>query len=344
MDFENFLRLNSKEVNECLSTFLTEYIDESNKVNPKLGPLLEVFRDSCQGGKRVRAALIRLGFRLGEGDENLSSEVLKIAAGYEIFQTAILAHDDIIDKDELRRGRPSLYMLLGGDHYGISQAIILSDIGFFLCIRAINQTKFSSEIKFAAIESFTQTFLKTGLGEMLDVEVSFKGTANTQDIETVNLLKTADYSVVGPLKMGLVLSGNTQLLNSIETFGRYLGVAFQLQDDYLGIFGAESETGKSASSDIKEGKITLLYLTALEKSDSSEKEILKRLYGKKDLTEQEAEQVRRVFRDTEAADYCQEESLRLANLAKAEVENMVTSGDNRQTLLAMANFLIERTK
>lgn len=344
MDFLEFLKLNAQEVGGELDLFLKGFISVSKEINQKFGPLLNAFRDSCQGGKRVRAALIRLGYRLGEGDVKYEEDVLRVAAGYEIFQTAILSHDDIIDKDTLRRGNPSLYMRLGGDHYGISQAIVLSDIGFFLCMKAINETKFPDSIKNQAVSSFTDTFLKTGLGEMLDVEISFKGDVDIKDVETVNLLKTADYSVVGPLRLGLILSGGKHLLKNIELFGRLLGVAFQLQDDLLGIFGSEEETGKSAISDIKEGKTTLLFLTALKKANPVQKDILNKLYGKDNLSRDEVGKVRSVFLNTGAVDHCRQESIRLTNLAKEEIGLMDISDENRNLLLQMADFLIERTK
>lgn len=344
MNFIDFLKSNSVEVGEFINQYLSEYSAEAEKLSPKLVPLLNEFQKACEGGKRVRAGLIRLGYKLGGGGEEFEGDVLRIAAGYEIFQTAILSHDDIIDKDEMRRGNPSLYMRIGGGHYGVSQAIILSDIGFFLCVRCINQTTFNEVVKNRAIETFTQIFLNTGLGEMLDVEVSFKKQADLKDIETINLLKTADYSVVGPLKLGLVLSGNTALMPKIESFGRFLGMAFQLQDDLLGVFGSEEETGKSASSDIQEGKITLLYLTALERSDEGQKETLMNHYGKENLSLEQIEKVRSVFLESGAKLYCEAESLRLINLAKKEIEKIGLSDDNCRTLLQMADFLIERTK
>lgn len=362
MSFIDLLRKNAVEVNQLIDSYLLEYTKEVGNINPKFSFLLKNFSEAAKGGKRIRAALVRLGYELAEGEKRYSEEVLKIASGYEIFQTAILAHDDIIDKSELRRGEPSLYMRLGGDHYGISQAIILSDIGFFLTIKVINETNFPEEIKNKAIKSFTDTFLKTGLGEALDVEISFKQeNVNIEDVNTVNLFKTADYSVVGPLKLGIILAGGSQkLISDIEKFGEDLGVAFQLQDDILGVFGSEKETGKSTSSDIEEGKITLLYLKAYEKADKDQRAFLDENYGKgrrpeKVITHRVSRsdamksqaiigEIKDIFISTKAVEFCKIESINLIKRSKKVIEDMEVSKSHKELLFAMADFLIERTK
>lgn len=342
----DFLKKNAQEVDQFLERYLLEYTSEVENINPKFKFLMDNFRESCKGGKRIRAALVRLGYELANGNNTFEKQVLKVACGYEIFQTAILAHDDIIDKSELRRGEPSLYMRLGGGHYGISQAIILSDIGFFLTIKTISESDFSDAIKSKAIDTFTDTFLKTGLGETLDVEVSFKREdVSLSDVETINLLKTADYSVVGPLKLGIVLAGgNDKLIDCIQKFGEDLGVAFQLQDDILGVFGSEKETGKSTSSDIEEGKMTLLYLKAYEKANPAQKKFLDENYGKGRRPEGTLEKIKELFTQTGAVDYCKEESVNLINRSKGVIYEMDISPSSKDLLFEMADFLIERTK
>lgn len=344
--FLDFLKANSQEVDQFLEEYLLEYTNKVERINPKFKFLMDNFRESCRGGKRIRAALVRLGYELAGGNNAFEKQVLKVACGYEIFQTAILAHDDIIDKSELRRGEPSLYMRLGGGHYGISQAIILSDIGFFLTIKTISESDFPDPIRAKAVSTFADTFLKTGLGETLDVEVSFKRDGvNLSDVETINLLKTADYSVVGPLRLGIVLAGgNDKLIDSIQKFGEDLGVAFQLQDDILGVFGSEEETGKSTSSDIEEGKTTLLYLKASEKANDIQKKFLDENYGKGRRPEGTLEKVKKIFTETGAVDYCKEESARLINRSKGVIYEMDISQEKKDLLFEMADFLIERTK
>lgn len=344
--FLDFLKTNAQEVDQFLEEYLSEYTNKVEKINPKFKFLMDNFRESCRGGKRIRAALVRLGYTLANGNNAFEKQVLKVACGYEIFQTAILAHDDIIDKSELRRGEPSLYMRLGGGHYGISQAIILSDIGFFLTIKTISESDFADTIKSKAVSMFADTFLKTGLGETLDVEVSFKREGvSLSDVETINLLKTADYSVIGPLRLGIVLAGgDDKLINCIQKFGEDLGVAFQLQDDILGVFGSEKETGKSTSSDIEEGKVTFLYLKAYEKASKEQKKFLDENYGKGRRPEGALEKVKEIFEMTGAVGYLKQESANLINRSKGVIYQMDISQESKDLLFEMADFLIERTK
>lgn len=308
--FKEYLDKTVLDVEKTLNSFLNNWREEVKKTSPKLIKLTDDFIDSCQGGKRIRGGLVKLGFLLVDGDQKMIEEVLKASAAYEIFQTAILAHDDIIDKSPLRRGKPSLYRKLGGDHYGISQAMILSDIGFFLSVKLINETSFSDNIRSKALQSFTNSFLKTCLGELLDVELSnLKNISSDKDVYIISSLKTAHYTITGPLELGVILAGveDKELFKNIFKFGEDIGIAFQIQDDILGVFGSEDKVGKSIVSDVEEGKNTLLIINALKNSNPEQKQALKKFYGKNNLTYKELNLVRRIFEETGALGLARQE-------------------------------------
>ncbi len=117
MTFQEYVKLIPQEIEIELKIFLSKWRDEVEKTNTSLLPLVDVFIDACDGGKRLRGALVKLGFEIT--GEKYTLEILKPAIAIEIFQTAILAQDDIIDKSETRRGKPTIYKLLGGDHYAV---------------------------------------------------------------------------------------------------------------------------------------------------------------------------------------------------------------------------------
>src|SRR3990170_7021558 len=144
MDFKDFSQEIVERIDEELKRLLKEWRSEVGKINTGLLPLVEEFIKACQGGKRIRGVLVVLGYEIarskdhlggvparggatirGDLDAHLGGEIIKVAAAYEILHSAILAHDDIIDKSLTRRGRASLYQALGGDHKGISLAITL---------------------------------------------------------------------------------------------------------------------------------------------------------------------------------------------------------------------------
>ncbi|MDD5416277.1 MAG: polyprenyl synthetase family protein [Candidatus Daviesbacteria bacterium] len=245
-----------------LNKLLDDFRKEAGRIDRALLPPVDKFIKANQGGKRIRGKLVVLGFQLAAHlrGENVrwnkahpGGEILKVAAAYEIFHTALLAHDDIIDKDLIRRGQPSLYQALGGDHRGTSLAISLADAGFFLAIKIISEANFPEKEKNEALKYFSNTALQTVMGQILDIDVDCDSPRRLAsriidkgDYFKVALYKTAKYSVSGPLILGAILGGakshlggvrahlrGGQLFKNLAKFGENLGVAFQIKDDIL---------------------------------------------------------------------------------------------------------------
>lgn len=223
-----------------LDKILDELRKEVGKISPNLLPLINKFIESCQGGKRLRGKLVILGYEIGQvhlegAKAHLRGEILKIAAAYEIMHSAILAHDDIIDQSPTRRGQPSLYKSVG-----MEQAITLADLGFFLAIKIISEAKFPEKAKNEALKLFSQTMVDTAIGQMLDIQKSLPALSVRQaggrqgDPLLIMQLKTAKYTVAGPLQLGAMLGGaKEELIRELGEFGESLGVAFQIKDDIL---------------------------------------------------------------------------------------------------------------
>ena len=232
MDFSSYLQESAVQIDRFLDKFLTEWVQEISKVSPKLTKLAQVFAETCRGGKRIRGTLVVLGFQLAAHlpgvRAHLEGEIVKIAVAYEIFHAAILAHDDIIDQSPTRRGQPSLYKRVG-----VEQAITLADGGFFLAIKIIAESNFEDKLKNQALRFFAQTMVDTAIGQMLDV--------SHVDPELTAKLKTARYTISGPLKLGAILAGaesdsagaEEHLIRILGDFGEAAGVAFQIRDDIL---------------------------------------------------------------------------------------------------------------
>ena len=359
-DFLNCLQNNARLVDNQVEKSLADFSKYSSKISPKLNPLIKLLLDSCRGGKRIRGVLVRLGYKLAramagakldhlEGGE----EIVKVAAAFEILHASILIHDDVIDQSPLRRGKKTLYMALrpedgrvGADHYGISQAIGLADIGLFLAVKIIADTNFPLEQKSQALSFFAQTVINTGLGEVLDVEIPhLGGERREEDVVTIHKLKTAYYTISAPLKLGAILSGaRLDFLHQLDQFGESLGIAFQIQDDILGVFGDEKQLGKSVTSDVEEGKNTLLITYALEKANSKQKQILNNLYGKNNLTPAEFNQIKQIFVSGGALDYSKKQALSYVTKAKKIIPSITKDVKMSIILSQMADYLVERTK
>lgn len=209
MKFEGFLKKEARIVEDNLKRELQSF--KKTIKDKKLVSLFDQFILSCQGGKRIRGVLVKIGYEIAGGTG--SKDVYKAAVAFEIFQTAILAHDDIIDQSPMRRGRPSLYKSVG-----TSEAITLADVGFFLANTLITDSK--------ALNFFNRAMVNTGLGQLLDIN-------NSRSIQAYEL-KTAWYTFIAPLSVGAILGGaNNEKIKILERFGLKLGIAYQIQDDIL---------------------------------------------------------------------------------------------------------------
>ncbi|MBI4039041.1 polyprenyl synthetase family protein [Candidatus Daviesbacteria bacterium] len=217
MDFKNYLKVNAKKINQELDSVLADFLAEVKSTSPKLLSKAKGFLDFCKGGKRIRGVLVNLGYEIGKGRK--TDEIFKIGAGLEILHTAILVHDDIIDESPLRRGKPSLFKTIG-----LYSALTLGDLGFFLAFKIIAESNFPN--KNEALRVLSKTMIDTTIGQMMDIQ--------KQDPELTAQLKTAQYTIFGPLTLGATLArADKNLIRVFREFGEDLGIAYQIKDDIL---------------------------------------------------------------------------------------------------------------
>ncbi len=360
MIFEEYIKKNQLEIEPFLINELNTWRNETFVNFPTLDKILEVFITGFEGGKRLRAILVRLGYEvIASKADNCT---LLPAIAYEIFQTSILAHDDIIDESPLRRGKETIYKSLerlGNEihiegknylHYGISQTICVGDVGLFLAIKMLAKANVADAVKTKSIHSFIETLVNTGLGEMLDVELPYIKSTNenldeAEDIMRVYKFKTARYTITGPLQLGAILAGSSDaILQSIVEFGDSLGVAFQIKDDVIGIFSSEGEIGKSVTSDIEEGKKTLLYNYAMLNAKDEDRLYLEENYGKWKIDSIVHERIKEIFTQSGAKSYCENLIINFAEKGKKQISK-ITNNEYYSILLAgVADYLVGRTK
>lgn len=343
MSFATYLTSAAEEVEKDLDETLNAWEVGLQEQYPLLSPFIAAFIEQCRGGKRVRGALVKLGYGLAGG--TATKEIVTAAVAFEIFQTAILAHDDIIDRSELRRGKPSLYQALGGNHYGISQTISLGDLGFFLATQLIARTDFPNENKNRAISIFTDIMQQTALGEILDVYLPTTDEFTEEDILTIIKLKTSPYTIIGPLSVGATLAdAGNELLKTIREFGENLGIAYQIHDDVLGVFAEAEMLGKSNVSDIIEGKRTHMYWYAKKHANAEQLVLLNESYGKESLTEKEVASIQTIFRETGAYDYATGLVKEYTAKASDIIPRLTENPEQRALLEDITRFLSERKK
>ena len=300
-EIKNNLNLIIKDYNESLVSNSSGYLKEN----------LEYFKDLNSEGKCIRGFLISLGYKILKENINYSYH---LSLAYEVFQTSVLIHDDIIDNDNLRRGKKTIHYsnylkyksLNDSEAKKTSESIALcvGDYGFFK-VNEIIIKYYKDDPNFSKLfDYYNDIVLKTVEGELIDVILSFenkyKENENLENnIMIVYKLKTAFYSIIGPLSLGLILGGiDDNKLEEIKNFGEKVGIAFQIQDDILGIY---SDMGKVVGSDIKEYKQTILFSYTI-KNEKYKEELLK-YYGKENIGEKEINETRRIFKESGAYDY-----------------------------------------
>src|SRR3989344_2443938 len=269
--------------------------------------------------KRLRGSFVYYGYKLLGGKK--VKAILNAAMSIELIHTALLIHDDFMDQDDTRRGLPTTHeyyknfhaaegFRFNHLHYGESMAVNVGDIALLAGYEILGKSNFDNEKKLNVLNRTLRGIVNTGLGQAFDITLEGKGVASEEDITDLHLAKTAIYTYENPLHIGAILAGAK--LKDLELISKYAipgGVAFQLQDDILGLFGDPVQTGKPAHSDLRQGKMTLLIIKALELGNKNHQKKLKVIWGKRNLTEEEANEARKIVRDTGSLEYSRKVSV-----------------------------------
>lgn len=353
MTYKDYFPSYAIEIDNFLAHFFQEKKDEAKQipVAAKMWSRLERF---IVGGKRLRGGLVKLGYESSGGKRQKA--LLPVAAAVEITHGAILIHDDIIDQSEKRHGRPTIHLQYQHDHqgfyskgtpfhYGQSMAILVGILGYYGALGLLSQTQFSAEKKTKAISQLCQTMIATGYGEGLDIDLACRLKIKEKAVLKIQTLKTAQYTLIGPLKIGGILAGASQAqLKAFEDYGLPVGIAFQLQDDILGMFGSEEKLGKPVGDDLKEGKNTLLYTQAIKKGRPIQKRNLQRLWEKRDIKPGDVEEARQIIKQTGSLWHCQEMAQRLVEEGKKAVPGITKDKKLQEVFLSLADFMVKREK
>lgn len=294
------------------------------------------------GGKCVRGYLVFLFTKLFGGSETQAT--LKVATALELFESAVLMHDDIIDYGRVRRGMPSAYVALGDDHTGKSRAICLGDAGLITAIALLEDCP-------AEVRRFLTTiFLRTISGELADIDVATKRKITDNDVIAVYIEKTATYTLLAPSMCGALLCGKVseETATAIEIYATYMGISFQIKDDLLGLFGNETVIGKNGDADIAEGKKSLLVSRFDNVATAEQKRIFCGIYGKGAPTAEDAETIRKLFTESGSRDYAEKKMLDYYEKASAQKDILVNlvkpSEDTKKELQDFTCYLIKREK
>jgi geranylgeranyl diphosphate synthase, type I len=275
-EFVNLLREVQPDVEKRLSVYLDARVASTRALGPEVQALVgEIRRLALRGGKRLRPALVVAGLRTVSPSAD-AGPALDAGVALELLHTYFLIHDDWMDGDRVRRGGPSVHVALAerfhSEHKGNASAILAGDYAVALACDALARVETDARRLRSAFAAFAEMQLGAVAGQQLDM------VGKGRDVELGYALKTGSYTVEGPLKLGALLAGaKPATLDALARYARPAGVAFQLRDDLLSLFGDPEQTGKPLASDLMSGKRTLLLRLALRRGKPAELSVIRKV-------------------------------------------------------------------
>ncbi|MCH7568557.1 MAG: polyprenyl synthetase family protein [Nanoarchaeota archaeon] len=346
------------EYKELVDNYLTNFLEEKKKEVSQINmwgedliKRLKVF--VCQG-KTIRGSLLVMTYKMfkNEIDEN----TIKAAAAIELLHSALLIHDDIIDKDVLRRGKKTIFAQYeemckeenfeDARHFGYSMGICAGDVCISSVFEILGTLETKDEVKSQIIKLFSEDLNCTGLAEMEDIYMGFsKKEFNEERIINIYRYKTARYTFSAPFLGGAILAEqDEETMENLLKLGDHMGIIFQIKDDELGLFGSELEIGKTIGSDIAENKKTLLRLLLFEKVSPDEKEKLRKIFGNQNLDENMVNFVRELIDKYKIREDIYKKIEVFESKAKYIISNMKITEEHKEFFREFLAYNIGRKK
>ena len=283
------------------------------------------------GGKRIRPVLCLMGSELFD---EISEDAWHGAFGIELFHNFTLIHDDIMDKAPLRRGQPTIHT-----KYDLTAGILCGDV---MNIYAYDEL---AKIKTAlpqVLRVFNKTAIEVCEGQQLDMDFEQRNDVSIDEYMHMIALKTS-VLLACSLKIGALTSGAMgDNANKLYAFGINMGIAFQLQDDYLDAFGKTDLLGKQSGGDIIANKKTYLYLKAVENANAAQRKEIGSLLQHNGADKVPA--MLALFTATGADSQCRDAVAHYSKLAFDCLEDVAIPGKRKQPLVELANYLLVRDK
>jgi geranylgeranyl diphosphate synthase type II len=297
-----------------------------------------------RAGKGIRPALcIATCLAFGGSTE----QALPSAAALELLHNAFLVHDDVEDSSEYRRGRPTLHR-----EWGVPLAVNVGDAMNALSLRVLkkNLPLLGPETTWQIFDEFDHMMSETIEGQAMELGWIRDNDCDTTEDDYVLMVlkKTCWYSFIHPCRIGAIIARRNQLdLSSFNSFGYYLGTAFQIQDDVLNLVGNQKQYGKEINGDILEGKRTLVVAHLLKNCNAHDKQRLKTFFGKarRERLPREVAWVHELIRGSGSIEYSRQVAREFATVARREFERAyapASSHEDVDFLRALLDYMITR--
>lgn len=363
------------QVQANLDRFCQKQRTDFEAISADLIPVVDYTQSLLQGGKRFRALFCYWAWRASLNDssyhqseqeiQDSEQAIAGIAASLEMFHAAALVHDDLLDQSDTRRGAPAIHKRFETLHkekswagaperFGVAGSVLVGDLMLGWSSEIFGNALLHSpnrEIESACRDEFSLMRVEVMAGQYLDVlEENAAATRPVSEgvgrAEKVILYKTAKYSIEAPLRIGAAFAGaDPAKLNQFTQFGIPLGIAFQLRDDILGVFGDPSVTGKPAGDDLREGKRTVLValtLEALTERSPSMAESFEELLTSRELDAHQIAFMQKLIKDSGALEKTERMIVELGDRSLESLDAANLEESAKATLKALALKVISR--
>ena len=290
-------------------------------------------------GKRLRPSLCMFACEAVGG---LPEQALPVAAALELVHNFSLIHDDIQDGDLQRHHRPTVWAVWGRPKALQAGNVmrVLADLG----VQRLVGERLAPDVVAGCSRALSNAYLEMIEGQYLDMD--FEGRT---DIDTAGYLEMVARKTGALIRcsmhMGsLVGSGNAETVQAMSRCGRYLGLAFQIRDDYLGVWGYEEETGKPIGNDLRRKKNSLPLVYALEKAGGAEREHIQSIYAKEEVDDRDVASMMDVLEQLGVSNYVQMLAQKQADLAQEALESVPTTERAREEMQELVEFLLTRQR
>lgn len=313
------------------------------------------------GGKRIRPTYGWVGYAATASECDAPEDpaaVLRAMSSLELIQACALIHDDIIDASDTRRGSPTVHRAIAAEHaqrgwhgdsdaHGENVAILLGDLALAWADDMWRYSGMSEAALQRAAEPWRGMRAEVIGGQILDISLEASNSESEEMANAVNRYKTAAYTVERPLHLGAAIGGaSAETVSALRGYGRDIGMAFQLRDDLLGVFGDPDVTGKPAGDDLREGKRTVLYALALQATDASDSAAAEKLRsGIGSATDPvEINELARIIERSGAVDVVEERINQLTETGLRQLRGAAITDDAVRTLTTLAIKATARRK
>lgn len=291
------LKTYKNSIHQELVTQLAEWSGQDNQAKKLVDDIKLRLDTFTLGSKAIRGSSCILMYHSLSSLPVLpiNGDVLKTAVALELFGTALLIHDDIMDQDRQRRGGLSIHAQYTevahqhhynqSDRWGESMGMCVGDIGLFWSTKILSTLSVKPEVRVQLLQILSQEAIHTGVGQMMDISLAAQSDFTQAEIISLYWHKTARYTFCLPLLLaGALAQVSPVVMDQLERLGVALGIVFQIKDDELGLLGKSEQTGKPVGSDVREGKKTLFYEVLWRKATPSQRQRLQEIFGNSAMT------------------------------------------------------------